>query len=144
VDVYEIDPKGSALLLTRYARLLAQGENRFSLDMYGNDWLIPAGDRLGVLVTSANDGWWTPAPTQTPVTVKSGKITLPFLRYWRNPAHNLTGYKVPARLRDWLKGNGSISLSASTITGGTDSQFRLPPRETTAPRGFNRGAHGLG
>jgi hypothetical protein len=144
VDVYEIDPKGSALLLSRYAQLLSRGENRFSMQMYGNDWLIPAGDRIGVLVTSANDGWWTPLPTQMPVTVKSGTVTLPFLRYWRNPSRNLKGYKVPARLHDWLSGSGSISLPASTISGANDPSFRLPPREKPAPHGFDSRAFGVG
>ena len=144
VDVYDINAKGGALLLGRYAKLLAQGENRFSMQLYGNDWLIPAGDRLGVLVTSANDGWWTPVPTQTPVTVNSGTITLPFLRYRRLAGQDLTGYKQPERLTQWLSGNGSISLSMSTITGATDTHFRLPPAEASPPRGFNSGAFGVG
>jgi uncharacterized protein len=144
VDVYDISPKGSALLLSRYADLLAQGENRISMQMYGNDWLIAAGDRLGVLVTSANDGWWTPTPTETPVAVSSGTITLPFLRYLRPASHDLRGYKVPTRLHDWLSGSGSIALSQSTITGATDPRFVLPPRERRAPRGFNRRAYGVG
>ena len=144
VDVYDINPKGGALLLSRYADLLPQGASEFSLPMYGNDWLIPAGDRLGVLVTSANDGWWTPLPTQTPVTVNSGTITLPFLSYLRPAAQNLTGYKVPTRLKDWLAGSGSITLSSSTITGATDPSFNLPPQQRPAPRGFNRGAFGVG
>jgi predicted acyl esterase len=144
VDVYDINPKGSALLLSRYADLLAKGANRVSMQMYGNDWLIPAGDRLGVLVTSANDGWWTPTPTETPVSVKSGTITLPFLKYARPASQDLKGYKVPTRLKQWLSGNGSITLPASTITGATDARFTLPPRERSAPRGFNRGAYGVG
>jgi predicted acyl esterase len=144
VDVYDINPSGNALLLSRYANLLPQGESEFSMKLYGNDWLIPAGDRLGVLVTSANDGWWTPTPTQTPVTVKSGTITLPFLKYARPASQNLQGYKVPERLGQWLSGNGSITLTASTITGNTDSKFALPPQEVQAPRGFNGGAYGVG
>jgi predicted acyl esterase len=143
-NIYDINPKGSALLLSRYAELLPQGESKFSMQMYGNDWLIPAGDRIGVLVTSANDGWWTPAPTQTPVTVESGTITLPFLSYQRLASHNLHGYKTPARLQLWLSGNGSIKLAPSTITGATDPHFKLPPRQKRAPRGFNRGAFGVG
>src|ERR1700716_1895354 len=71
VDVYDIGPTNSALLLSRTAYLLPQGETRIAPQMYGNDWLVAAGHRLGVLVTSANDGWWAPAPTQTQVTVSS-------------------------------------------------------------------------
>jgi hypothetical protein len=111
---------------------------------YGNDWLIPADDRVGVLVTSANDGWWTPTPTQTPVTVNSGTVTLPFLKYLRPADQNLQGYKVPARLGQWTSGNGSITLASSTITANTDPNFALPPQETPAPSGFNSGASGVG
>jgi uncharacterized protein len=144
VDVYDISPSGNALLLSRYAELLHQGESEFSMPLYGNDWLIPAGDRLGVLVTSANDGWWTPAPTQTPVTVNSGTITLPFLKYLRAAGHDLQGYKVPTRLHDWLSGNGSITLAASTIASNTDPEFALPPAQVQAPGAFNRRAFGVG
>lgn len=144
VDVYDITPTGNALLLSRYANLLAQGDNKVSMALYGNDWLIPAGDRLGVLVTSANDGWWTPVPTQTSVTVNSGTITLPFLKYIRPTSQNLQGYKTPTRLHDWLSGNGSITLGASTVTSNIDPKFALPPAEVQAPAGFNRGAFGVG
>ena len=57
-------------------------------EVYGSGWLVPAGDRLGVLVTSANDGWWAPAPTQTQVTVNSGSISAylkPFLATRQRP-----------------------------------------------------------
>lgn len=45
VDVYDIDAKSSALLLSRTAYLLPQGESRIAQEMYGNDRLIPAGHR---------------------------------------------------------------------------------------------------
>jgi putative CocE/NonD family hydrolase len=144
VDVYDISPKGNALLLSRYANLLPQGESEFSMKLYGNDWLIPAGDRVGVLVTSANDGWWTPTPTQTPVNVTSGTITLPFLRYLRPADQNLQGYKVPARLGQWTSGNGSITLAPTTVAANSDPKFALPPQENAAPAGFNSGAFGVG
>ena len=144
VDVYDIHPDDKAILLSRTANLLAQGEQVIRPEMYGNDWLIGAGDRLGVVVTSANDGWWQPIPTQTPVTLNSGTITLPFLRYTRSASQNLTGYKYPQRLKDWLAGAGSLTLSASTVSGATDPGFQLPPPETQAPSGFNAGAFGLG
>ncbi len=114
------------------------------MQLYGNDWLIPAGDRLGVLVTSANDGWWLPAPTQTPVRVNSGTISLPFLRYTRPASQNLQGYKIPTRLHDRLSGNGSITLAASTISSATDAKFTLPPSEIPPPAGFNSAADGVG
>jgi predicted acyl esterase len=140
VDVYDIDTKNSALLLSRTAYLLAQGENKISPQLYGNDWLIPAGHRLGVLVTSANDGWWTPAPTQSTVTVNSSNITLPFLSYLRT-AH-IAG-KRPTRLDDWLK-NAPFTIDAATVSSSTSPSFALPPAQTAAPAGFNAGAFGEG
>src|SRR5262249_3743863 len=128
VDVYDISPNGNALLLSRYANLLPQGESEFSLKLYGNDWLIPAGDRLGGLVPSANDGWWLPTPTQTPVAINSGTISLPFLTKARPAGANLQGYKVPGRLGDWTSGNGSITLDQATITSNTDPSFTLPAK----------------
>ena len=32
-------------------------------DLYGNDWKIPAGHRIGVLVTGSNAEWWLHVPT---------------------------------------------------------------------------------
>ncbi len=80
VDVYDIDAKNNALLLSRTAQLLGKGEQHVTPQMYGNDWKLPAGHRLGVLVTTANDEWWTPTPSLSTVTLLRGSITLPFLR----------------------------------------------------------------
>ena len=76
VDVYDIGPSNSALLLSRTGYLLPAGESKISPEMYGNDWLIPAGHRLGVLVTTANDEWWTPTPTGATVILNQGSVTL--------------------------------------------------------------------
>jgi predicted acyl esterase len=138
VDVYDIAPTDSALLLSRTAYLLPQGRTRIAPQMYGNDWIVPAGHRLGVLVTSANDGWWAPIPTQTPVTVNSGSITLPFLKYLRTAT--IPG-KRPARLDQWLT-NAPFTIPASTVNGSTSPSFSLPPAMTAPPPGFNRGAYG--
>ena len=93
--------------------------------MYGNDWLLPAGHRLGVLVTTANAEWWTPTPSFSTVTVANGTITLPFLRHLRRA--NLTGYKRPARLSQWLQ-DAPFAVAQSTITSSTSPGFQLPPR----------------
>jgi uncharacterized protein len=138
VDVYDIGPNDSALLPSRTAYLLPQRATRISPEMYGNDWLLPAGHRLGVLVTSANDGWWSPTPTQTPVTVNSGSITLPFLRYLRTA--KIPG-KRPVRLDQWLA-NAPFTLAASTVSSSTSPAFSLPPAMTAPPPGLNSGAYG--
>ena len=124
VDLYDIDANDNALLLSRTAYLLGSGENKISAEMYGNDWQIPAGHRLGVLVTSANGEWWTPTPTQMPVTVNSGTITLPFLRRLRTST--LSGMKVPARLSAWLSA-APFAVPPATVSAATTPNFVLPP-----------------
>jgi predicted acyl esterase len=126
VDVYDIDAAGSALLLSRTAYLLPQGASHVSPEMYGNDWLLPAGHRLGVLVTTGNAEWWTPTPSMSTVTVTGGTITLPFLRHLRTA--NLSGYKRPARLDQWLQ-DAPFTLAQSTIAASTSPSFQLPPRQ---------------
>ena len=126
VDVYDIDANRSALLLSRTAYLLPAGASKISPEMYGNDWLIPAGHRIGVLVTTANAEWWTPTPSMSTVALVKGSITLPFLRRLRTA--DLTGYKRPARLDQWLQA-APLTLSQSTIDSSTSNTFRLPPRQ---------------
>jgi hypothetical protein len=127
VDVYDINAAGSALLLSRTAYLLPAGTSHIFPEMYGNDWLLPAGHRLGVLVTTANAEWWSPTPSGSTVTVLSGSIGLPFLRHLRTA--NLSGYKRPARLDQWLSA-APFTVPPSTITSSTSSGFQLPPRQT--------------
>ena len=126
VDVYDIDAQDNALLLSRTAYLLAQGENKISARMYGNDWLIPSGHRLGVLVATANYEWWLPTPTEASVTVNGGTITLPFLRHLRTAT--LSGMKVPARLGQWLSA-APFALDPATVSSSTSPSFVLPPRQ---------------
>jgi putative CocE/NonD family hydrolase len=129
VDIYDIDASNSALLLSRTAYLLAQGRNTISPEMYGNDWLIPAGHRLGVLVTTANDEWWTPTPTEASVTLNRGSVKLPFLKYTRPT--QIPG-KRPARLDAWLQA-APFTLDSATVAAATSPGFALPPPETPAP-----------
>jgi predicted acyl esterase len=126
VDVYDIDPKNNALLLSRTAQLLGKGEQHVTPEMYGNDWKLPAGHRLGVLVTTANDEWWTPTPSLSTVTLLRGSITLPFLAKKRTAT--IAG-KRPARLNDWL-GAAPFAVDAATIASGTSPTFALPPAQT--------------
>jgi putative CocE/NonD family hydrolase len=129
VDLYDIDAKNSALLLSRTAYLLPAGESHVAPEMYGNDWIVPAGHRLGVLVTTANDEWWTPTPTGSTVQVKDGLITLPFLRYART--HHIAG-KRPQRLDDWLQA-APFTIDAPTVAAGLSPAFKLPPALVSLP-----------
>jgi predicted acyl esterase len=139
VDVYDIDGSNSALLLSRTAYLLPMGASRISPEMYGNDWLIPAGHRLGVLVTTANDEWWTPTPTEATVTLNQGSVTLPFLKYVRTAT--IPG-KRPARLAAWLAA-APFKLDSATVTASTSPGFSLPPPETAQPKAKHTARHRL-
>ncbi|MEA2387544.1 MAG: uncharacterized protein QOG41_317 [Thermoleophilaceae bacterium] len=79
VDTYDVDAKNNALLISRGAYLLNAGTTKASYDLYGNDWILPKGHRLGVLVTSSNAEWWAHVPTGQPITVKKATIALPFV-----------------------------------------------------------------
>ncbi|MFL5781617.1 MAG: CocE/NonD family hydrolase [Thermoleophilaceae bacterium] len=80
VDTYDLDAKGNATLISRGAYLLHAGTTNASYDIYPNDWILPKGHRLGVLITSSNSEWWVHVPTAQSVTVKKASISLPFLR----------------------------------------------------------------
>ena len=121
-DIYDVDPGGNATLISRGTYLLG-GTGTISFDMYGDDWVLPAGHRLGVLVGSSNSEWWTPTPTFQTVTVNSAHVTLPFLSCARtkfiqgDPSVKLDSYKADA----------PFPVDAATISGATDPSFPVPP-----------------
>lgn len=79
-NVYDIDPHGFARMISRGVSLLrGVGTKTASYSMYGQDWPIAAGHRIGVLLSSADNDEFTHVPTLADVTVTSAKISLPFL-----------------------------------------------------------------
>jgi uncharacterized protein len=121
VDLYDVDKDGSATLISRGTSLLPD-KGPVSFQLYGNDWKLPAGHRLGVLVSSANAEWWMHASTGQQVTVKSAEVTLPFLGCARNAA--IQG-DPSIRLEDY-RADAPIEVDAATIDGATDAKFPLP------------------
>lgn len=123
-DVFDVDESGRALLISRGAYLLrAVGEQTASFDLYGQDWRIPAGHRIGVVI-SAQDraGWsWTHVPTASTVTVVSSRVGLPFLGCERNPEEYLEGGSTP-RLEQHL---GRTTDVGGEIEGN-ERAFGLP------------------
>lgn len=128
-DVYDIDAAGSATLISRGARLLG-GSGQVELETYGTDWVLPAGHRVGVLVTGSNSEWWLHLPTLQRIAVRSASIDLPFLTYRRDariegaPAVKLEDYRRSAPFR----------LPAGTLPGAERADFALPPALKPAPR----------
>ena len=70
--VYDVDESGQAQLVTRGAALAGAAGDGF--DLYPLDWRFPAGHRVGILLTGADDLWFEPSNTGTPVTVAGGVL----------------------------------------------------------------------
>jgi uncharacterized protein len=128
VDVYDIDTANEATLINRNAALIDRS-GAIALDLYGDDWVLDRGHRIGVLVTGANAEWWAHAPTLQTVTLRGGSISLPFLAHTRpdriqgDPSVKLESYRADA----------PFAVPAATIAGGTSETFTLPPQQTAAP-----------
>jgi predicted acyl esterase len=120
-DVYDLDKDNNATLISRGAYLLP-GAGKISFDLYGTDWTMPAGHRLGVLLTGANSEWWAHSPTGQQVDVKSAQITLPFLGC-RRAAFIEGGPSV--KLESYLK-NAPFQVDAETVNSQTSASFGLP------------------
>jgi predicted acyl esterase len=120
-DVYDVDPGGRATLIGRGTYLLA-GSGAVSFDLYGDDWMLPAGHRVGVLLTSSNSEWWLHRPTLQPVTVASASIALP----WRSCAGGAAIEGGPSIKLDDYKASAPFTVDAATIAAATDPAFALP------------------
>jgi predicted acyl esterase len=99
-NVYDIDPDGKILMISRGVNLLrGMGTRVFTFSLYGHDFPIPAGHRIGVLIGSGNTDVFTHVPTQQSVSVLSASVRLPFLTY--NRTQFLDGGSTP-RLEQYL------------------------------------------
>ncbi len=82
VLAYDIGPDG-AVLITRGAALVLGGQA--SVELYPQDWRIPAGHQLGILVSGSDDSWYRPYHTGTEVDVLGGAVDVPYLAFDRAP-----------------------------------------------------------
>jgi predicted acyl esterase len=119
-DVYAIDPAGKATLISRGGKLIRSSGIQ-TITLYGNDWPIDKGSRLGVLITGANSEWFTHTATQQTVTVNAARIALPFLAHKRT--HDQPGTSS-AKLNAY-KASAPFTVPATTITAAT-APFTLP------------------
>jgi uncharacterized protein len=120
-DVYDVDAGGRATLISRGTYLLP-GTGTVSFDLYGDDWKLPAGHRVGVLVTSSNSEWWLHRPTLQPVTVRAASIALP----WRSCDDGAAIEGGPSIKLDSYKASAPFTVAAATMAGATDPAFALP------------------
>jgi predicted acyl esterase len=98
--------------------------------LYPTDWLFEAGHRIGVLVSGANTEAYVHLPTNTTVTVTSGSVQLPFLRYIRTS--DLAGEPAP-RLESY-RTRAPFPVPAATITERTHPTYTPPPPMEERPQ----------
>jgi uncharacterized protein len=120
-NIYDIDPEGTARLVSRGAFLL-DGRGTATFEMYGQDWPFAEGHRIGLLVSGANSDWYVHVPTQQTVEVAGATFTAPFKT--RRPKDLLEGDSTP-RLEQHL--GRTVTVDAATIEAA-ERQFPLPPR----------------
>jgi predicted acyl esterase len=131
IDVYDLDNAGTGPLITRQGHLVrAPGNSTIPLELWGADWKLNAGDRIGVRVTDNNQDWWLmAAPSAQNVTVRGGTVTLPFLRYRRTEAiQGDPGVQLAGYLADQ-----TASAPAEALASAVD--FTLPPPLEDPPPG---------
>jgi predicted acyl esterase len=122
-NLYDIDEEGRARMISRgVAVARGVGSKTVNINMYGQDWPIPAGHRLGVLVSDANTDVFTHAATRGTVTVRHATISLPFLS--RNRTRFLEEDGTQPRLENYLKATRT-ALPASFLTANL-ATFALP------------------
>ncbi|WP_051324452.1 CocE/NonD family hydrolase [Candidatus Solirubrobacter pratensis] len=120
-DVYDIDAGNQATLISRGADLL-NGAGSTTFDLYGDDWKLPAGHRVGVLLTSANAEWWLHVPTLGTVDVAAARIELPFLRCTRTA----TIEGGPSVKLDSYRAEAPFAVGADTVAAAERADFEVP------------------
>ena len=118
----------SAKLITRGAmEVIGEGaitdglaEERVRFDFYPQDWRIPKGHRIGLLLSGADNAWFDPGITNASVTV-SGAFKIPFLRIARTRS-----------IRDTKPSSDMGGATILSLTGEVISEravrMPLPPR----------------
>lgn len=124
-NVYDVGEDGRLLMIARGVTILrGTGIRNVSVELYGQDFPIPAGHRIAVLISGANtDQFQYPTATRQTVTVRSGTVALPFLAI--NRIEFLPSTPTP-RLLSYLSASRT-TLPAATITA-SESPFNLPPK----------------
>jgi predicted acyl esterase len=127
-DVYDIDGKSMATLISRGARRV-DASGKVELALYGDDWVLKPGHRIGVLLSGSNMDWWLHLPTLQSVQISNASIRLPFLKYTRSA--DLAG-GTALRLTTYLA-DAPFPVSAGVIAAATKPDFALPPAQVARP-----------
>jgi uncharacterized protein len=133
--VYDIDQENRATLISRQGHLIPES-GTYKLHMYGNDWRIMPGHRIGVMVSTSHQEWWLAAvPTNQTVSVMNAKLALPFLTCTRT--QTISG-KRSVRLEAY-KANTPIDVPQETIDSATIAAFPQPAEMSACAAGKGKG-----
>ena len=123
-NVYDVTPTGRAILISRGTHLVrGAGAQDIEMELYGQDWPLAAGHRIGVVVSSSNSDWWTHIPTFTDVAIVRARVGLPFLTYDRD---DFIEGRITGRLKSHLE-NEYLEPPADMLADGA-RRFELPAR----------------
>ncbi|HVE64516.1 MAG TPA: CocE/NonD family hydrolase [Mycobacteriales bacterium] len=125
--VYDVDAEGEAALITRGAATISI-DGGLSFDLYPQDWRLPAGHHLGVLLSGSDDSWFDPGHTNSQVKVLNGSLQVPFLHYDRDAEPYLEGDAGAD-----LERTGRALISPATIDDRMVTS-PLPPKMTPRRR----------
>ncbi|WP_225728714.1 MULTISPECIES: CocE/NonD family hydrolase [unclassified Nocardia] len=81
-EVYDIDPAGTATVITR--GIAPVGDGKPQIRLLAQDWPIAAGHRIGIRITDVADDQWAHAATNARVTVTAATAELPLLSAYRH------------------------------------------------------------
>ena len=126
-NVYDIRPDGTVFMISRGVQLLrGTGTRDFRFTLYGQDWPLAAGHRIGVLISGANtdEFQYTGTATRGTVNVVDAQVQLPFLTKDRKKF--LEGGSTP-RLESHMDPAGNTVLTPEQIAGA-ETEFTLPGR----------------
>lgn len=119
------DVSGSRATLVSRGAMLLRGTDaqRATFKLYGQDWIVRKGHRVGVLVSGADNSWWEHIPTGQSVSIDAARIGLTFLTKQRRVFLDGT---TTRRLDEHL--NAAVEeVSPETVRSST-RPFRLPGR----------------
>ena len=134
IDVYDLSPDANGdwtgPLISRQGHLVRNiGHSTIPVTLWGADWKLKAGDRIGVRVTDDNQDWWLlAAPSAQPVTVFGGTVALPFLQYLRT--QTIQG-DPGVQLAPYLESHIATAPAAAV---GSATDFTLPPKLKAGPK----------
>ena len=137
VNVYDVAPNRMATMISRGTRLVTE-RGRQELELYGQDWPIKAGHRIGVLISSSNSEWFEHVPTGDIAVVEKATIDLPFLPTARSAF--LDG-GTTSRLEEFRE-EAPFEVRESTIKAFEDPKFAVVAAEPARAGGTGGGSGG--